>query len=666
MTARLLQRHFLHLLLAPLLLLGAAAIITGCGGDEEEPPVEDTPATPAEVLIPAKPAGPPMAETVPSTLPALAFMPAEAQVAIALPALPGLRDSLLPLVKALSEPDRDLDKELGVLISDAAGEVGVQADTCEALATALGVDASAPVAAFADFSKTIASAAESKAKYDAVLKEQAAAEAAAGDAEKAAEAGAAPEGSEPSSEEAEDEPELVPNHLEHAEKPSWIVVLGVTDPEKTRTELDRIVAADAELSALPGGTEDVEGISITTRDIWGYFTTEKQVVFGNLDLLRGAAKRVKDPATFRYGTVECPPKVADEAVALFYGGRFMPMLESALPLLGMDETAAPQMETQIALYKAMFSNNGDDPMVVTASMAGGQIEMTSCIDSATHAGLLDMTGQPTPLRLARYLPENTLALVSLRLNDEFKKQLLEQVMPAVSASSDPNAAASAGMATQVINQIGDELTIGITGAETGLPTVYAMVGLSQPEATQGLLQMFVPMQGGVEHEGFTIGKIPAFPGLEINLSFVDNILLAGTSEEGVKSVIDLHKAQKASPLFASMEPPMDIEKPVYQTIVFNSGMIEQGLSAAAMIPGATATPDPGLARVANAIREVRFVGALEGTWLTSNLTVYLKDLEAAFAASKAAATASAEVVAAEGAVPEEGAASEEGEAPAAQ
>ena len=75
----------------------------------------------------------------------------------------------------------------------------------------------------------------------------------------------------------------------------------------------------------------------------------------------------------------------------------------------------------------------------------------------------------------------------------------------------------------------------------------------------------------------------------MNFSFVDDFLLATTSEESAMAIIDLHKAQKASALFSSLEPPLDIETPVYNTIVLNSGIIEQGLAAAAMIPGAPST-----------------------------------------------------------------------------
>lgn len=664
MMDRLHKNYILHLLLVPL-LVGASAVITGCGGEEEPPPAEnqitapsgETPAPGAEnkVDAPATPPGPAMAEIVPSTLPALRFMPEEAQVAVAIPAPPALINTGMPLVRALAEPARDFDAELKQAIQDLGNEVGVKADSYEALASALGVDPAAPVAAFIDFSATVASAAEAKAKYDAELAEQAAKAAPEAPASDSPAEATEPEGSEPAPGEVVDEPAPAQDYFKDADEPNWIVVLGVTDPAKARTEMERIAAADGQLSALESATEDVEGVTITTRDKYGYFTTEKQIVLGHLTLLRGAAKRVNAPANFRYGTVECPPAVADEAVALFYGGRLLPMFEKAMPLLGMDQGGEPLLAAQLVQYKDMFAAGGDDPMVLTASLAGGQLELLSRIDSATHAGMLDKTGQPAPLRLARYLPEKTLALLSLHFSEEYKKQLLEEVVPLVAASQDPNAAASAGMATQVINQIGDELTLGITGGEGGLPTANILLGLSQPEATRGLLQMFVPMEGAVDYEGFSIGKVPAIPGLlEVNLSFVDDFLLASTSEEGAKAIIDLHKAQKASPLFASMQPPMDIEKPVYQTVVLSSTMVTQGLGLAAMLPNSSATLDPGLARVTNAIREVRGVGSLEQGWLTSRLTVYLNDLEAALATSKAMALAA-------GATAEADEESEEGE-----
>ena len=657
MTTRLLKKHYLYLLLAPV-LLGLSSIITGCGGEEEEVPVEDPSALPSgegtAEAVPPKPAGPAMAETVPSTLPALAFMPAEAQMAVAIPSPSVLIGNALPLAKALAEPERDIDAELKGAIQGLASELGLEADSYEALAAALGVDPTAPIAAFGDFSKTVASAAEAKAAHDA----SAAAEAPAEAAPESAEGDPALEGSEPSLEESFEEPEAAPDYFADADPPAWIAVLGLSDAEKARTELERIVAADQTLGAVESTTEEVEGLTITSRDIYGYFTTDKHLVLGDVSLLRGAAKRVKDPATFRYGTVECPPAIADEAVALFYGGRFLPMFETAIPLLGLDSGAEPLLAAQMLKYKSMFTEGGDDPMVFTASLADGKFEALSRIDSATHAGIMEKTGQPAPLRLARYLPDSTLALISLRFTEEYKKQLLEEVVPVVSASGDQNAAASAGMAVQVITQLGDELSIGITGAEGGLPNINALLGLAQPESTKGLLQMFVPMQGGVDYEGFSIGKLPTPLGLDINLSFVDNFLLASTSEEGAKAIIDLHKAQKASALFASLDPPLDIETPVYQTIVFNSAMIEQAMGAAAMLPTAPATMDPGMTRIVNAIRELRVVGAMEGTWLTSRATVYLKDLEAALVASKAAA-ATADAAASEVPV-EEGAALEEG------
>lgn len=646
MTDSSLKKKLCCLLFAPILMCGAAIIFPGCGGEEEAAPVEETPSAPAgeaappetaqEVATPAA-AIPPaaLAETVPVTLPALAYMPEEAQFAVALPPLPGLTAEILPLVKALSAPDRDVDAELKDAISELGEEIGVSADSYEGLASTLGVDPEAPIAAFADFRKTIASAAEAKVKYDAEQAAREAEVAAAGDTD----ATAGPEGADPSEEEASDEPELAPDYFKDADEPAWVVVLGVTDPEKARTELDRIVAADSDLSDLESGSEEVDGTTLTTRGDYGYFTTEKHIVFGNLELLRGAARRVKAPATFRYGTVECPPTVANEAVALMYGGRFLEQFETAIPLLGMDSNAQRLMAAQMLKYKDMFSAGGDDPMVITASMAEGQIELLSRIDNETHEGMMDKIGQPGPLRLARYLPENTLVMAALRFTEEYKKQLIEEVVPVVGASDDPSAAGTAGMATQVINQIGDELSIGITSASGGFPALYALLGLSQPDATKGLLQMFVPMPDSVEYEGYSIGKIAAFPGLDISLSFVDNFLAAGTTEDGVKAIIDLHKAQKASPLFASMEPPLDIEMPVYNTVVFNSAMIEQALGVAAMLSMAPAQPDPSIARITNAIREVRAVGALEGTWLTSHFTVYLKDLEAAQAASRAAAPA---------------------------
>lgn len=627
------------------LLIGSVlgVLASGCGGDEEPaaPEVPVAPEAPESERVPEEQAavypGVDAAAVTPVTLPALALMPVEAQVAVALPPVSSLIDTYMPLALALADPSDDVEVEQAEAIQQAASELGVEADSWESLTAALGADPNAPAAVFIDFTRLVKSAVAEKARKEGTT----------------GASGTAPlGGSEPSSDEATGEPSMPADYFENAEQPDWAVALGVTDPEKARSAVERIAGEDEALSQLAAGTEVVEGVLISTRgEEWGAFTTNRHIVLGSLPLVRGAAKRVKDPATYRYGTVECPPRVADEAVMIAHGNRIMPVWKEALPLMEVEGGGAALAAAQLATYENIFSKAGEDPMVLTASLVDGVFEIVSKADTATHAGLVELMGAPSPVELARLLPEGTQAMITMRLNEQTKKQFSEQAVPAAAASGDPAAVQGATMAAQFITMLGDEVTLGVGAGDGMLPAANAFVELADPNTARSLMA-FVPMEAGPEIEGYTFGQVAPAPMVSILIGIVDNMLVASTSESQLKTIIARHKAGEVSPLFGAMDPPIAIDTPIYQTFVANTALIEQVQGLVGAFSGGSAAPDPAFQRIVNAIREVRVVQGMEDTWFTGRFTVYLKDLEAALAASKAAATAATEAGSSEASAPE--------------
>lgn len=598
-------------LLVPVFLACIATIVSGCGGEEEEPesvaPAQTTPSTGSapedEALPDTAPPDLAMGEVIPETLSALQFLPADAQMAVALPPVPGILAKVSPLLKAIAPPDEDVDEELSEFFRELGEDIGVEAESFEQLAAGLGVDREAAMGIFADFAPAVASAAAAKAEADA--------------SGAVAPDDAAYEGVD---------------YFEDADPPALVGVFRVTDPDRAVSELERIVAQDEGLSALPAGTEEVGGITITTRGDYGYFLARGHIAVGNVSLLRGTASRVSNPATFRYGTVECPAAASDEIVTLIYGSRVLPLLEQALPLFGPEEDLAPLAAAQYQMYKGAFHAENEDPIVGTLTMNDDRIEMLWRVDTAVHPGLMEMTGPAQPLRLARYLPESTLALVSFRFNEEFKKQLLEDVLPSASATSDPAAGMNLVYATQFLTQLGDEATIGIASAAAGLPEAYIMLGLAEPEATQGLVQMFGVLKVLEEVEGVTIYQVnvEGMSPVPVFLSFVDNFVVASNSDAGLRTVVKRHKAGEVSGFFAALEPPFNIDTPRYQAAVIKSRIVSEVYGVAAMfVPGAAV--DPEIQPLLTAIREVRTGKELSGTWLQGRATVYLGDLAAAAA-----------------------------------
>jgi len=572
------------------LLLGLAVSFSACGGKDDVKLVDGgVPTPPPAKETSTVPEGMTLGEVVPESLGVLAFMPEEAQIAFAQPAIPQWRDRVLPLIKAFS-PEDEAEEAMAEAIFDLGDEIGIQAETYEELTAALGVDPLSPIAVFVDFSRSVGSTAAMTTE----------------------------------SEDSDEDTEKV----EGSEEPAWAAVLGLTDPEKARGELERIAKADEELQSLPESTETVAGLTLSVRGEYAYFTTATHMVLGYHNLVAGAARRYNAPAKFRYGTTECPAKAADESVLLIYGNRITPFMEQVVPALmdDSDDMALPMIQAQMEQYKGMFSDGAEeDPMVGTLSWVDDTVELLWRVDVEKNPGMMEAVGEAQPLRLARYVPDNTLALLSFRFNDVFKAQLMEDIVPAAAEAGGGNELAIAG---QVIPQLGDELTVAVTDVVDGTIGAYILLGLARAEATQGLLQMFVPMEGVMEHKGFTINTVAVPAPVPLYMSFVDDFAVAASSLEGMKTVIDNHVDKKLSGAYAKMTPPFDMSVPRYQAVTLNTQGLHEAVSATvASMGGDMGDSGEMVEGVVKALREVRSVSELNGHWLVGRVSLFLNDLE---------------------------------------
>jgi len=627
MASKLLRFRIALTLLTCALLFSGSLLISGCGGDEEEtapdgvtndasqidvPAAEETP-----VLPDTAPPSVNMGEVVPVTLSVLQFMPENAQLAVALPPVSGTIEKAMPILSVFS-PEEEIREDLTEAFTEAAAELGVDADSYESLAEAMGIDPESPYAFFADF--TVMAEAAAKAAEAAPAE---AAEASAAPAESSADDAPAPEdGSELSEEDA------AQLYLEAAGEPHWAAVVAVTDAAQAAASLERIAEDNEAIQAAAPGSEDVDGITITTRGDYGYFTTGRYLAFGNVNVLRGVAARVKAPATSRYGTEACLASQPDELVALVYGGRFLPLLKKILPVASaMNPGATTAATMELEVYEKMFDAEDEDPIVVTLSQSDALLELLVRVDTATHPGILEVSGPADPLRLARFLPEGTQALLSMRFNDAFKKQIMDGMTNAATASDNPDMAMQMQMGAQFITQLGDELTIGIAAGQ-GLPELYVLLGMAQPESTQGLLQMFLPMEPVGDTAEMIVNQIDTPIGMPVYLSFQSDHAIASNSEAGLRAAVGRFNAGETAKFFAEMDPPFDIDLPRYQATIISSEIVSTVLGMAAMF-----SPDaPSVAEfepVTTAIRQIRTSKELSDGWVNGRVTFYLGDLEEA-------------------------------------
>lgn len=609
----------LSLLLFPALTL---VLVSGCGSEEEEPETTSQGApTPAPLpdgepgTPDTAPPGVAMGETVPETLAVLQYMPEGAQVAFAIPPVPGLIDDAAELGHAMAPPEADVDADIDEFFAGLGEKLGVEAGDYETLADALGLDMASPLALFADFSGVVATAAAREAEAESAVEDPAALTDDSGAPREAPELMEKLEG-------------RAAEVMEDVEQPAWVAVAGVADAEKAIAALQRVAGENEALRSASAGTETVGGVEIVTRGGYGYFLAGRHLAFGDLHLLRGAAERVGQPAAIRYGTVEAPAAESDEIVTLVYGGRFLPIMEEALPLMGVSAQQTMLATAQLKMYEAMFSEDDDDPIIGTLACDRERLEMRWRVDTATHPGILEYAGPAHPLRLARYLPESTLAMLSFRFNDEYKAQIMNDVMPAVSASGDADMAMQTVFATQFLSQLGDEATIGVAEGAGPLPELYVLLGMADPASTRGVLEAFLPMASAGDHEGTPIQEVETPLGMPAYLSFLDDFALASTSEDGIRAVISRYKAGELSGLFASLDPPFDIEQPRYQATIIQTRIAEKLLGAAAVF--SADTPDTAeFAPLLTALRELRTGKMIVDGWLTGHMTLYFGDLEQA-------------------------------------
>jgi hypothetical protein len=575
-----------HLAFAASLALFVGA---GCGGSEPAaPPAAPAPAAeapaaaaPAEAAQAIAAPAAAVATDAPATVRSLGFMPASAQVGLALPALNGVVDTLLALDSRI--PDVDLAGELAKIVDDLKRDAGTpEADSLGAIALAKGLSLDAPIAVFADLT-------ESAEGFKQALAE-------------------AQEGAEPD--------------MGDVDVPALAAVLGVSDQEKAQATLNEVIA----MTGIGAETsEDVGGVAVKTHGDYAYFFSGDQLVLGMTAMVKAAAERVASPATFRYGTAACPPTAPQEAVAVMYGDRALPLLREVLPALANDEMSRALMSAQMAQMEKAFGSGSQDPIVMNLSLGEQGIALTSRVDTAEHPGLLEVSGTAKPFELAQRLPGGTLAMLSLALTDEFKKQINEQVLPAANeAVKDPGMAQGLSMGRQVVEMLGNEVVIGISEVPNDFPAAYIMLSLSNPEPTKGLLQMLVPMMPDPELTEFGISSVAAPIPVPLSIAFEGNMVLVSNSVDGMKDIITMSREGKTSELFGTLG--LDPAVPRYQALVLDSRLISDIVVPLSSLQGGLPDDVAPIADVVGAlVRDVRLLSEMDGSWWTTSLSVALKD-----------------------------------------
>lgn len=554
----------------------------------------------ALALAVALPAG---AQGAPVTLPALKAMPDQTALALGVPPITVLESKLVPMINRIA-PELEIEKSVQDMVDDFAEDFNIEgAKTLRDIGVGIGVDLDAPMAVFVDVSPSLESLETMMKKMD----------------------------------EAGDDAALSPEEIlaGYMEIPAFSAVMAISDQAKAEAAISEMGKLSPDFD--PEGYEKIAAGEVTVRswgaEVFNYVLTEKALVVGNsLDMVAATAMRLDNPAELRYGSDSSVPMVSkDEIVALLFGGDFVP---AAMGLLTMmmeeeDETVAALYKTQLDMMAAMWQGEGaDDPMVIAIGMEDDKLEVLASIDTKLHPSVLEQAGAPIELRLAPLLNKDTLMFLSLVLTPELKKTIGDTYLPAIAnqGGGSPQMAQGITIGKQALQMLGPEIALGVTPVQDDLPALIAMIQLAQPDATKGLLQLFVPTQPGEVHNEVDLLDIVAPVPVQLSMAYVDDFVLVSNSLDEIKRIIDLHKAGEKSALFSSLNPPLDTATPRWSAVMLNTALYTDIIMPLAMLFGAV--PDEAdmvASALAENVREMRSVAELRGDWYVTSLGIMLRE-----------------------------------------
>ncbi len=529
------------------------------------------------------------ADNPPLTLTALQYLPDGAQIAVGIPPITSLLANVAPFVQDLFEQDLDVEKELGLIARDMARDLGVEeSDDLAAVVTAVGFDASQGAALFFDIEEMVEEAFEML--------------------EMATEMGA----------------DIAPPDPAAG---SMVLVLPVTDGEKAEASL-KALASDM-LAGVPTSEESVGDITITVyEDIGAYFVTDTVLALGNdVGLLQQAAVRENMPAQLRYGSAACPPEDVHEAVMLVFGDRILPMLEKATGLLA---ALQPEMlllfQDQLDQLAAMYEDGADDPVIATLSVREDAIEIVSKIDTEVYPTLLEGAGMAQPLRWAQLLPENTLTFLSLGLTPEGKERLKTMALDSIPEEmrTSPSFSQAIGIGENVVDILGQEITLAMTGLDPiDFPTIMLMVDFDNALSAQILLPLIPQMPHDEPYRDTQIRAV-AFPSpIQVYFAMITNGLVLSNSDEAIRGIIDLVRDEETSGFFASLEPPIAPETPIYHAFMIKPELYMDIVAPLAALSGQNlpSEADTVFETLSMMFEDVRFMSLLEDSWMVTRLSV---------------------------------------------
>lgn len=560
----------------------------------------------------------------------LKLFPETAQAALAIPNLSQLLNHASTIAKRVEDIPENVDYVIQEGLNGIARELALSpVGKLEDLTGQLGVDAAAPMVLFVNFKPVV----DRAAALTAERKRQAEAEAAAAAAAAAAaqqNAGQANPNQGTTPPPAPPKPKKVRVTLEECGMPSLAFILSLSDADKAAAKAKEVLSRES--GSLH--TKQVGGVEVSlTGDgpsDWGFAVVGSKLIVGQGDVLLGTVERTAHPAAFRYGTEAFPAEHAEEIVVAAHPAHLLPVLKQLLDTALISEEARPLVESQVTTMEGMLTGQaGQELLISTLFVDPQQIAFAMRMDMSLYNGLQQSIGTAKPLRLPRFLPDETLALVSFGFTNELKKTLAGTYLPGIASSLRQGRGTEVqNIGNQVVQMLGDEITLGVAAKPNDFPQVFLMFTMAQPEPTRNLLEVLIPTTGGEDYGNTSIKAIAAPIPVPLYIAFPSDVVLVSNNVDGMKAIIDRIANNTFTKALESFTPPLDPEVPRFAAVGINTKLISDVvLPLSSLMGGIKGDAGDVLAKVDKVVKEVRLLSEQRGTWYERRAQIMLKPAE---------------------------------------
>ncbi|MFO7973102.1 MAG: hypothetical protein R6V12_00540, partial [Candidatus Hydrogenedentota bacterium] len=343
----------------------------------------------------------------------------------------------------------------------------------------------------------------------------------------------------------------------------------------------------------------------------------KHLILGTSPEFVAAVVRKRDnPTPVRYGTPECPVDSDGEIVALARLAE-MHKLEHAAQGQGPGPVVGLVMGQLLPSSGKGGAQISDDPLVTTLALEENRVALHSRLDIEKHPELLKLWGAPPRIDFLGLMPKTAKGAFSLGLTPEWKTLLLEGIEK--SSPDDPTAGA---LVETLLNAMGDEITVAVTGTRDDLPVFVLLAEITQPDLFKGIVGLsggkLVPVNEGSGDEMMKL-EVPMELPTPVFAKMGENYLFVANDLELLREIHATQKNGGPSEFLASFAPPVELEVPRYSLLLLSESGIREVLAALLLDPAVRAQYGPALAMV----RELRASQELEGPWQTTTVDLHL-------------------------------------------